>query len=123
VARRRRRRDRRDAAEHRPANRISEKDDQRLVKPERREKRAEDKRQEAFEASQISLRRRRTFIGALAFTPLVGALGCGVGLLPLCQIPQEWWLAIWAALFGSFLGITIRLYLERRRFRRGVASG
>ena len=41
----------------------------------------------------------------------------------LCQIPQEWWLAIWAALFGSFLGITIRLLLERRRYRRGVASG
>jgi hypothetical protein len=41
----------------------------------------------------------------------------------LCQIPQEWWLAIWAALFGSFLGITIRLVLQRRKFERGAASG
>jgi hypothetical protein len=111
VARRRRRRDRRDTAEHRAAQ------------PEKREKRSDDKRRETFEADQKSLRRRRTFIGALAFIPLGGALGCGVGLQVLCQIPQEWWLAIWAALFGSFLGITIRLFLERRRFRRGLASG
>jgi len=111
VARRRRRRDRRDTGEHRAA------------KPERREKASDDKRRETFEADQKSLRRRRTFIGALAFIPLGGALGCGVGVQVLCQIPQEWWLAIWAALFGSFLGITIRLFLERRRFRRGLASG
>ena len=111
MARRRRRRERRDASEQRPA------------KPDKREKRSEDKRRDTFEADQKSLRRRRTFIGALAFIPLGGALGCGVGLQLLCQIPQEWWLAIWAALFGSFLGITIRLFLERRKFRRGVASG
>jgi hypothetical protein len=88
-----------------------------------REQRAEEKRRESFEASQLSLRRRRTFIGALGFIPIAGALGCGVGLQVLCQVPQEWWLAIWAALFGSFLGITIRLFLERRRFLRGAASG
>jgi len=88
-----------------------------------REKRSEEKRRDAFESDQRSLRRRRTFIGALAFIPLGGALGCATGLQLLCQVPQEWWLAIWAALFGSFLGITIRLFLERRRFRRGVASG
>lgn len=76
-----------------------------------------------FEADQRSLRRRRTFIGALGFIPLVGALGCGSGVAFLCQVPQEWWLAIWAALFGSFLGITIRLFLARRKFVREVASG
>jgi hypothetical protein len=95
----------------------------RTAQPQKREKRTEDKRREAFDTGQKSLRRRRTFIGALAFIPLGGALGCGAGLQLLCQIPQEWWLAIWAALFGSFLGITIRLFLERRKFRRGVASG
>ena len=46
-----------------------------------------------------------------------------MGVQLFCQVPQEWWLAIWAALFGSFLGITIRLFLERRKFRREVASG
>jgi hypothetical protein len=111
VARRRRRRERRDATEHRPAT------------PEKRDKRTEDKRRQTFEASQLSLRRRRTFIGALGFVPLLGSFGCGAGLQLFCQIPQEWWLAIWAALFGSFLGITIRMFLARRRFLRGVASG
>jgi hypothetical protein len=111
VARRRRRRERRDATDPRPAQ------------PQVREKRSEDKRRQTFDADQKSLRRRRTFIGALGFIPLGGALGCGAGLQVLCQVPQEWWLAIWAALFGSFLGITIRLFLERRRFRRGVAGG
>lgn len=111
MARRRRRRERRDATEHRPAT------------PEKRDKRAEDKRRQTFEASQLSLRRRRTFIGALGFVPLLGSFGCGTGLQLFCQIPQEWWLAIWAALFGSFLGITIRLFLARRRFLRGAASG
>lgn len=111
MARRRRRRERRDGSEHRPA------------KPDKREKRSEDKRRDAFEADQKSLRRRRTFIGALGFVPLGGALGCVAGQQLLCQVPQEWWFAIWAALFGSFLGITIRLFLEDRKFRRGVASG
>jgi len=92
-------------------------------RPPRSEKRSEDRRRETFEAGQRSLRRRRTFIGALGFIPLGGALGCTAGLQFFCQVPQEWWLAIWAALFGSFLGITIRLFLERRRFRREVASG
>lgn len=77
----------------------------------------------SFEADQRSLRRRRTFIGALGFVPLVGALGCGQGVAFLCQVPQEWWLAIWAALFGSFLGITIRLFLARRRFLREASGG
>lgn len=111
MARRRRRRERRDASEHRGP------------KPEKREKRSEDKRRETFDAGQLSLRKRRTLIGALGFIPLGGALGCLEGVQFLCQVPQEWWLAIWAALFGSFLGITIRLFLERRKFRRGVASG
>lgn len=112
MARRRRRRERREpAAQHRPAN------------PEKGEKRSTEKRRQTFEADQQSLRRRRRFIGALAFIPLAGQLGCSVGILPLCQIPQEWWFAIFAAVFGSYLGINLRLYLERRKFQRGPASG
>jgi hypothetical protein len=111
VARRRRRRDRRDATEHPPAQ------------PDRHQKRAEDKRRETFETEQESLRRRRRFIGAVAFLPLLGMLGCGGGILPLCQIPGEWWWAGFAAIFGSYLGINLRLFLERRRFRREIASG
>jgi len=49
--------------------------------------------------------------------------GCGIGIVPLCQIPGEWLWAAFAAVFGSYLGINLRLFLERRRFLRGVASG
>ena len=111
MARRRRRRERRDTGEHRPA------------KPPVREKRSEEKRREAFEADQLSLRRRRRFIGALAFIPLLGTLACGAGLAPVCAVPQEWWFATFAAIFGSYLGINLRLFLQRRKFQREAASG
>lgn len=109
VGRRRRRRERRDGAT-------------RVARPERRTH-SEDQRRATFAAKQLSLRRRRTIIGALGFIPLAGALGCSSGLELLCAVPREAWLAIWAALFGSFLGITIRLFLERRRFLREAAGG
>jgi hypothetical protein len=99
-------------AEHRPAQ------------PQKREKRTEDKRREAFDAERKSLLRRRRFVGALAFIPLLGAFGCSVDILPICQqIPGEWWWAAFAAILGSYIGINLRLFLERRKFRRGVASG
>jgi len=111
MARRRRRRDRRERPE------------QRVQHAETRGSHAEDKRREAFEAERLSLTKRRRFVGALAFLPLVGNLGCAVGITPACAVPTEWWLAIFAALFGSYLGITLRLFLDRRRFLRESAAG
>jgi len=110
VARRRRRRERRERPE------------QRAQRPEKRESREDEKRREAFEAERSSLVKRRRFVGALAFLPLIGNLGCAFGLTPACAVPTEWWLAIFAALFGSYLGITLRLFLDRRRFVRESAS-
>ena len=43
-------------------------------------------------------------------------------VLPRVHLTADY-VEVVVALFGSFLGITIRLFLERRRFRRGVASG
>jgi hypothetical protein len=92
-----------------------------------RKKRADrdvEKRRVEFEASQRKLGRRRNLVGLLGIFPLAATLGCGgVPLLDvLCTIPRDWWLLIWAALFGSFLGLTIRLVLERRKFQREAAS-
>jgi hypothetical protein len=111
VARHRRRRERRERPE------------QRGQRAEKRGTREEGKRREAFEAGRVSLTKRRRFVGALAFLPLIGNLGCGVGITPACAVPTEWWLAIFAALFGSYLGITLRLFLDRRRFVRESAAG
>ncbi len=96
-----------------------------MAKKKRADREAEKRRAE-FLGSQQRLTRRRNVIGVLGFVPLAASLaGCGTGtpLDLLCAVPREWWLLIWGALFGSFLGITIRLVLERRRFERGTTSG
>lgn len=85
--------------------------------------REQQKVRAAFEASQKRTAKRRTVIGALGFIPLAATLiPCGAAgpLDVLCQIPREAWLVAWAAVFGSFLGLTIRLILERRRYARGT---
>ena len=84
-----------------------------------------DKRRLAFYVGQQRLARRRTFVGIFGFVPLGASLGCGLGppFDVLCAIPREMWLLIWAALFGSFLGLTLRLIRERRRFERGTPGG
>lgn len=83
------------------------------------------KRRSDFDAEQRKIARRRTIIGMLGFIPLALSLGCGTGtpLDALCVIPRDVLLLAWAALFGSFLGLTIRLILERRKFERGTTGG
>jgi hypothetical protein len=94
------------------------------VAKKKRAVRQDEKRRAEFAASQQRLGRRRNFVGLLGVFPLAASLGCGnVPLLDvLCTIPREWWLLIWAGLLGSFIGLTIRLVLERRRFQREAAS-
>jgi hypothetical protein len=98
------------------------------VAKKRRVDRDAEKRRLAFVAGQRRLERRRVFLGFLGVVPLIGWLGCGSGtpLDALCFISRDVWILVWAALFGSFLGITIRLILERRKFQRaerGAARG
>lgn len=64
------------------------------------------------------IRRTRTFVGLIGFVPLLASLAC-VGVL--CAVPREIWLGLWAAVFGSFLGLTIRMWRERRAFERAAA--
>lgn len=79
-----------------------------------------EKRQREYEEGQRRLGRRRTYVGLLGFIPLGVSLGCGsaINLGPFCTLSPDVWLLIWAALFGSFLGLTIRLVLERRKFEK-----
>lgn len=93
-------------------------DQQGAVRPPK----AEARRAADHAASIRRITRLRTFAGALGFLPLLAALACGGAAIPLlCDIPREWYLGIWAGVFGSFLGLTIRLFLERRAFQRGTA--
>lgn len=87
--------------------------------------RADERRREKYAQDRKRLERRRTIIGILALSPLA-AWAAQLPLSPLGFIglpPRDAWLLIWAALFGSFLGLTIRLILERRRFERAAATG
>ena len=86
---------------------------------------AEERRRAKYAEDRKRLERRRTVIGLLALIPLAAwALQAPFGPLDFVGIsPRDGWLLVWAALFGSFLGLTIRLVLERRRFERAAANG
>ena len=79
------------------------------------------RRDAEFALRQKRIARTRTWVGALGFVPLLASLACTttVGALPFCAIPREVFLAIWAGVFGTFIGLTIRLYRERRTYQRG----
>ena len=68
-----------------------------------------------YRARETRLKRYRTVAGFLGLIPLIGLLACDGGLLAFC-VPWSWYMAIWAAVFGAFVGLSIRLVRERRRF-------
>ena len=83
-----------------------------------RSKRALPKRDRVvaeWKARETRLKRYRTVVGFLGLVPLVGLLACDGGLLLFC-VPWSWYMAVWAAVFGAFVGLSIRLVRERRQF-------
>jgi len=86
---------------------------------------ADERRRSKYAEDRKRLERRRTIVGLLALLPLAAwAAQLPFGPLDFMGVPpRDGWLLIWAALFGSFLGLTIRLILERRRFERAAANG
>lgn len=88
-------------------------------KPGRPRKRAQ--REALFAARMRRLGRLRTIVGMLGFIPLTATLACTMttGALPFCAIPRDWYLLMWAGVFGTFVGLTIRQIRERRRYQRG----
>jgi hypothetical protein len=74
-----------------------------------------DRELAAYATRQTRLKRARTLVGFLGLVPFVGSLACDGGLLLFC-VPWSWYMAVWAAIFGAFVGLTIRLVRERRQF-------
>ena len=86
--------------------------------------RTEVLRRETYLATTTRLRRLRVGILVAGFIPIAGIIGCGtLGFVVACAVPRDWYFALWAAVVGSIVGLTIRLVLERRRFERGTVSG
>jgi hypothetical protein len=117
VGRKRRRERRADRDARVPAHAQTAERPKRVVK-------AEEQRRAKYTEDRRKLERRRMIIGLLGLVPLSAwALQLPFGPLDFIGIPaRDGWLLLWAALFGSFLGLTIRLVLERRKFERGAAS-
>ena len=74
-----------------------------------------DREEAAYREREARLKKYRTVVGFLGLVPLVGSLACDGGLLLFC-VPWTWYMAVWAAVFGAFVGLTIRLVRERRQF-------
>jgi hypothetical protein len=86
-------------------------------------KKAQQKRRSEFEERMKRIARTRTLVGLFGFVPLSASLACAtIDLGPVCTVPREAYLAIWAAVFGTFLGLTIRMWRERRAFERGTTT-
>jgi hypothetical protein len=68
-----------------------------------------------YRVRETRLKRYRTVVGFLGLIPFIGSLACDGGLVVFC-VPWSWYMAIWAAVFGAFIGLSIRLVRERRRF-------
>jgi hypothetical protein len=68
-----------------------------------------------WQGRELRLKRYRTIAGFLGLVPLAGSLGCDVGVALFC-VPWSWYMALWAAVFGAFIGLSIRLIRERRQF-------
>lgn len=69
----------------------------------------------AFEARMARIRRTRSLVGLLGFVPLLASM---FPIGPLVLVPREISLGLWAAVFGIFLGLTVRMWRERRAFQR-----
>jgi hypothetical protein len=83
-----------------------------------RSQRAQPKRERElaqWRSRETRLKRYRTAVGFLGLVPLVGSLACDSGVLLFC-VPWSWYMAVWAAVFGAFVGLSIRLVRERRQF-------
>ncbi len=87
-------------------------------------RKAEVRRRAEFDARMARLARIRSVVGLVGFVPLLASLLCGSGadIVGLCGIPREVYLGVWAAVFGTFLGLTFRMWRERRAFRREAAA-
>lgn len=77
------------------------------------------RREAEHETGMRRIARIRGFAAIAGFVPLTAALLCGTGIATaFCAVPREWYLGLWAAAFGAFVGLSIRLVLERRRYQR-----
>lgn len=80
-----------------------------------------ERRHTEFQAGQARIAKRRNVVALLALPILLLTLPCGSVPIPLpCDLPREALFLVFSAIFGGYLGMTIRMFLDRRRYAREV---
>jgi hypothetical protein len=80
------------------------------------------RREEALRLRLAQLKRMRSTIGAAGFLPLVGAFLAASGVEFFQILSVDTYLALWAGIFGAFIGLWVWAWWERRRFARGASA-
>lgn len=83
---------------------------------------SEGRRRAEFEVAHMKMKRRRSLLGLLGFIPLVTWLLAESGVPPFVLVPRDIYLLVWAAVLGSYLGLTFRMWRARRDFTRANAA-
>lgn len=68
------------------------------------------------------LRRLRSRVGVLGFLPLVASFLSLSGIEIFRVLPLDTYLALWALIFGIFIGLTVWMWWERRAFARSASA-
>jgi len=71
-----------------------------------------ERRHAEFQAGQARIAKRRNVVALLALPILLLTLPC--------DLPREALFLVFSAIFGGYLGMTIRMFLDRRRYAREV---
>lgn len=80
------------------------------------------RREEALRVRLAQLRRMRTIVGAAGFLPLVASFLSLSGVEIFQVLSVDTYLALWALIFGIFIGLTVWMWWERRTFARGASA-
>ena len=80
------------------------------------------RREQTLRLRLAQLRRVRTTVGVAGFLPLVASFLSLSGVEFLGILSVDAYLALWAGIFGVFIGLTIWMWWERRSFARGVSA-
>lgn len=80
------------------------------------------RREETLRQRLAQLRRMRTIVGTAGFVPLLASFLSLSGVEVFRILSVDVYLALWAGIFGVFIGLTIWMWWERRTFIRRASA-
>lgn len=80
------------------------------------------RREEALRVRLAQLRRMRATVGLTGFVPLIASFLSLSGVEFFRFLSVDTYLALWAGIFGVFIGLSIWMWWERRTFAKGASA-